>query len=272
MIWPQPWSSHEFGDTLAVWKFDRLGRSVKEILTLAEELHDREVGLRSLTGALAGTYTPTGEGKFFFTIMATFAELERGIVHLLTMAGARRGLRPRPRRRASSVMDSRHQPQQSYSVVFLRLDLVLHRLRGPLKPTTSALTWLRSITQRTPETGQTMECLQEYPREEGSRLAIRVIAAEHRISGSGCVAEPEGLRGDLDTEVDADASGEPGEGGQRRFVGPGLQPGDDSLVHHELSGQGGLGQSVVRAVTNQPHGDDVRERGALMLTKYLGIA
>lgn len=58
------------GDVLAVWKLDRLGRSVKEILTLADELHDRGVGLRVLTGTLAGTYTPTGEGKFFFTIMA----------------------------------------------------------------------------------------------------------------------------------------------------------------------------------------------------------
>jgi DNA invertase Pin-like site-specific DNA recombinase len=76
-----------FGDVLAVWKLDRLGRSVKEILTLADELHDRGVGLRILTGTLAGTYTPTGEGKFFFTIMAAFTELERDLIHQRTMAG-----------------------------------------------------------------------------------------------------------------------------------------------------------------------------------------
>jgi DNA invertase Pin-like site-specific DNA recombinase len=75
------------GDVLAVWKLDRLGRSVKEILTLAEELHDRGIGLRILTGTLAGSYTPTGEGKFFFTIMAAFAELERDLIHQRTMAG-----------------------------------------------------------------------------------------------------------------------------------------------------------------------------------------
>lgn len=75
------------GDVLAVWKLDRFGRSVKEILTLADELHDRGVGLRILTGTLAGTYIPTGEGKFFFTIMAAFAELERDLVHQRTMAG-----------------------------------------------------------------------------------------------------------------------------------------------------------------------------------------
>jgi DNA invertase Pin-like site-specific DNA recombinase len=75
------------GDELAVWKLDRLGRSVKEVLTLADELHERGIGLRILTGALAGLYTPTGEGKFFFTIMAAFAELERDMIHQRTLAG-----------------------------------------------------------------------------------------------------------------------------------------------------------------------------------------
>ena len=75
------------GDTLAVWKLDRLGRSVKEVLTLADELYERGIALRILTGTLAGSYTPTGEGKFFFTIMAAFAELERDMIHQRTMAG-----------------------------------------------------------------------------------------------------------------------------------------------------------------------------------------
>ena len=75
------------GDTLAVWKLDRLGRSVKEVLNLADELYERGIALRILTGTLAGSYTPTGEGKFFFTIMAAFAELERDMIHQRTMAG-----------------------------------------------------------------------------------------------------------------------------------------------------------------------------------------
>jgi DNA invertase Pin-like site-specific DNA recombinase len=75
------------GDVLAVWKLDRLGRSVKEVLTLADELHNRGIGLRILTGTLAGTYTPAGEGKFFFTVMAAVAELERDLIHQRTMAG-----------------------------------------------------------------------------------------------------------------------------------------------------------------------------------------
>ena len=75
------------GDTLCVWKLDRLGRSVKDVLIIADDLHERGVGLRILTGKLSGSYSPTGEGKFFFTMMAAFAELERDIIHERTMAG-----------------------------------------------------------------------------------------------------------------------------------------------------------------------------------------
>jgi DNA invertase Pin-like site-specific DNA recombinase len=75
------------GDTLVVWKLDRLGRSVKEVLMTADDLHERGVAIRILTGTLAGGYSPKGEGKFFFTMMAAFAELERDIIHERTMAG-----------------------------------------------------------------------------------------------------------------------------------------------------------------------------------------
>lgn len=75
------------GDTLCIWKLDRLGRSVKDVLTIAEDLHAKGIGLKILTGRLAGTYQPTGEGKFFFTMMAAFAELERDIIRERTVAG-----------------------------------------------------------------------------------------------------------------------------------------------------------------------------------------
>src|SRR5690349_11615065 len=42
------------GDTLTVWKLDRLGRSTKDVLTIAEDLHARGIALRILTGTLAG--------------------------------------------------------------------------------------------------------------------------------------------------------------------------------------------------------------------------
>jgi DNA invertase Pin-like site-specific DNA recombinase len=57
------------------------------VLTIADDLHEHGVGVRILTGKLSGPYCPTGEGKFFFTMMAAFAELERDIIHERTMAG-----------------------------------------------------------------------------------------------------------------------------------------------------------------------------------------
>ncbi|MGA4845681.1 recombinase family protein [Streptomyces sp. G5(2025)] len=75
------------GDTLCVWKLDRLGRSTKDVLTIAEDLHARGISLRILTGTLAGSYSPKGEGKFFFTMMVAFAELERDMIVERTRAG-----------------------------------------------------------------------------------------------------------------------------------------------------------------------------------------
>jgi DNA invertase Pin-like site-specific DNA recombinase len=97
------------GDTLAVWKLDRLGRSVKEVLTLADELYERGIGLRILTGTLAGSYTPTGEGKFFFTIMAAFAELEGDMIQPKDDGRPRGRPHPRPHRRPPH----RHGPRQT---------------------------------------------------------------------------------------------------------------------------------------------------------------
>ena len=77
------------GDTVVCWKLDRVGRSVKEVLTIADGLHERGIGLRILTGTLSGSYSPTGEGKFFFTMMAAFAELERDLIKERTLAGLR---------------------------------------------------------------------------------------------------------------------------------------------------------------------------------------
>ena len=52
-----------------------------------EKISTRVADRPGLTGTLAGSYHPTGEGKFFFTMMAAFAELERHMNHQRTMAG-----------------------------------------------------------------------------------------------------------------------------------------------------------------------------------------
>lgn len=72
------------GDTLVVWKLDRLGRSVKHLVDLVGELHDQGVQFKSLTDAID---TSTSSGRFFFHVMASLAEMERELTIERTRAG-----------------------------------------------------------------------------------------------------------------------------------------------------------------------------------------
>ena len=72
------------GDTLVVWKLDRLGRSVKGLVDLVNTLEERGVHFRSLTD---GIDTKTPAGRFFFHIMASLAQMERELVIERTRAG-----------------------------------------------------------------------------------------------------------------------------------------------------------------------------------------
>ncbi len=72
------------GDTLIVWKLDRLGRSVKQLVDLVGELHKQGVQFNSLTDAID---TGTPSGRFFFHVMASLAEMERELIIERTRAG-----------------------------------------------------------------------------------------------------------------------------------------------------------------------------------------
>ncbi len=72
------------GDTIVVWKLDRLGRSLKHLVELAEELNQRGIGLKSLNDPID---TRTAQGKLVFNIFAALAEFERGIIRERTNAG-----------------------------------------------------------------------------------------------------------------------------------------------------------------------------------------
>lgn len=68
------------GDTLVVWKLDRLGRNLKHLVNLVQELHDKGVGLKVLTGQGANIDTTTPSGKMVFAIFAALAEFERALI------------------------------------------------------------------------------------------------------------------------------------------------------------------------------------------------
>jgi len=75
------------GDTLIVWKLDRLGRDLRHLVNVVHDLTDRGVGLKVLTGQGAAIDTTTASGKLVFGIFAALAEFERELISERTKAG-----------------------------------------------------------------------------------------------------------------------------------------------------------------------------------------
>src|ERR1017187_10236391 len=74
------------GDTLTVWKLDRLGRSLRELITMLDYLKQRGVIFRSLTEHI-DTDTPTG--RAMWQMIGVLAELERSMISERTRAGVK---------------------------------------------------------------------------------------------------------------------------------------------------------------------------------------
>jgi DNA invertase Pin-like site-specific DNA recombinase len=72
------------GDTLVVWKLDRLGRSLKDLIARITQLQNQDIGFKSLTEQID---TTTSGGKLIFHIFGALAEFERDIIKERTQAG-----------------------------------------------------------------------------------------------------------------------------------------------------------------------------------------
>jgi DNA invertase Pin-like site-specific DNA recombinase len=75
------------GDTLVVWKLDRLGRDLHHLVNAVHDLTARGIGLKVLTGQGAAIDTTTAAGKLVFGIFAALAEFERELISERTIAG-----------------------------------------------------------------------------------------------------------------------------------------------------------------------------------------
>jgi DNA invertase Pin-like site-specific DNA recombinase len=72
------------GDTLVVWKLDRLGRSLPHLIATMTALEERGIGFKSLTENIE---TTTSGGKLIFRIFGALAEFERNLIRERTQAG-----------------------------------------------------------------------------------------------------------------------------------------------------------------------------------------
>ena len=87
------------GDTLVVWRLDRLGRSLKDLIERITDLNNRKIGFKSITENID---TTTSGGKLIFHIFGALAEFERDVIRERTQAGliaararGRKGGRPK---------------------------------------------------------------------------------------------------------------------------------------------------------------------------------
>ena len=75
------------GDVLVVWKLDRLGRDLRHLVNVVQDLTERGIGLRVLAGQGAQIDTTTPAGRLVFGIFAALAEFERELIRERTVAG-----------------------------------------------------------------------------------------------------------------------------------------------------------------------------------------
>jgi len=74
-------------DILVVWKLDRLGRNLKHLISTVDDLTQRKIGFKVLSGQGVNIDTTTQSGKMVFSIFAALAEFERELIKERTIAG-----------------------------------------------------------------------------------------------------------------------------------------------------------------------------------------
>lgn len=132
------------GDTLLVWKLDRLGRNLRHLVNIVHDLTAREIGLKVLTGQGAAIDTTSAQGKLVFGIFAALAEFERELISERTKAGlesararGRKGGRPYKMTPAKVrlAMAAMGQPETNVAALCKELGITRQTLYRHVSPT-----------------------------------------------------------------------------------------------------------------------------------------
>ena len=117
------------GDVIVVWRLDRLGRNLRHLVNLVQDLNDRDIGIRVLAGQGASIDT-TASGKLVFALFAALAEFERELIRERTLAGlasararGRKGGRPHALSKAQVRLAQAAMAQRDTKVSELCLEL-----------------------------------------------------------------------------------------------------------------------------------------------------
>jgi len=131
------------GDTLVVWKLDRLGRSLLEVLEVCKRLERKGAGLRVITDKID---TTTAMGRFVLHILAALAEMERGLIVERTKAGLaaakargrvggrRRTVTPEQEAEAIALLRAGHDVPHVADAIGVSKSLIYQRARGEWAP------------------------------------------------------------------------------------------------------------------------------------------
>ena len=118
------------GDVIVVWRLDRLGRNLRHLVNLVQDLNDRDIGIRVLAGQGASIDTTTPSGKLVFALFAALAEFERELIRERTLAGlasararGRKGGRPHALSKAQVRLAQAAMEQRDTKVSELCLEL-----------------------------------------------------------------------------------------------------------------------------------------------------
>jgi DNA invertase Pin-like site-specific DNA recombinase len=131
------------GDTLVVWKLDRIGRSLMEVLAVFERLNAKGAGVKVLTEQID---TSTAMGRFVMHILGALAEMERGLIRERTMAGLAAGkargrvggrkpsLTPEKAEQAIAMLQAGNSPSKVAKAVGVGKSTIYARIAGEWAP------------------------------------------------------------------------------------------------------------------------------------------
>ena len=119
------------GDSITIWKLDRLGRSLHHLIKIVNELNNKNIGLISLNDPIN---TTTAQGRLMFNLFASLAEFERDVIYERTIAGLKSArARGRMGGRPEGISDDAKQKACAAEALYKQNELTSDQIAKQLK-------------------------------------------------------------------------------------------------------------------------------------------